>query len=66
MPAAKDLIHKAVPLSGSTIEASDQNNTGGIGSYILKEAGLTTSQIGKLPDIPLREYIEVADRAAAA
>ncbi len=64
MPAAKGLIHKAVPLSGSTIEASDQDITRKIGEYILKEAGLTSTQIDKLQDIPWQEYIEIADRAA--
>ena len=65
MPAAKGLIHKAVPLSGSTIEASDQKITRKIGEYILKEAGLTRDEVDKLQDIPWREYIELANRAAA-
>ncbi|MFA6875130.1 MAG: carboxylesterase family protein [Parabacteroides sp.] len=65
MPAAKELIHKAVPLSGSTITASDQNITRKIGEYILKEAGLAPTQIGKLHNIPWREYLDIADRAAA-
>lgn len=65
MPGAKGMIHKAVPLSGSTIEASDQNITKQIGEYILKEAGLTRNQVDKLQEIPWREYIELADRAAA-
>lgn len=65
MPAAKGMIHKAVPLSGSTIEASDQNITKKIGEYILKEAGLNRNQVDKLQDIPWREYIELANRAAS-
>jgi Carboxylesterase type B len=64
MPAAKKLIHKAVPLSGSTIEASDQTITKQIGEYILKEAKLTPAEIDKLHDIPWREYLDIADRAA--
>lgn len=64
MPAAKSLIHKAVPLSGSTITASDQDITRKIGEYILREAGLTPAEIGKLHDIPWREYLDIADRAA--
>lgn len=64
MPAAKGLIHKAVALSGSTIEASDQNITQKIGEYILKEAGLSKGQIDKLQEIPWREYLDIADRAA--
>ncbi len=64
MPAANGLIHKAVPLSGSTIEASDQEITKKIGEYILKEAGLTSSQVDKLQEIPWNEYLKLSDRAA--
>ena len=35
MPAAKGLIHKAVPLSGSTTEAKDQRSSRKVGEYIL-------------------------------
>ena len=64
MPAAKGLVHKAVPLSGSTIEASDQEITKKIGEYILKEARLNPSQVDKLQEIPWNEYLELANRAA--
>lgn len=63
MPAAKGLIHKAVALSGSTVNASDPVMTQKVGKYILKEAGLTVSQIHKLQEIPWREYLDIADRA---
>jgi para-nitrobenzyl esterase len=63
MPAAKGLIHRAVALSGSTIGASDQAMTRKVGEYILKEAGLTPSQIDKLQEIPWRDYLDIADRA---
>jgi len=65
MPAAKGLIHKAVPLSGSTISASDQYITRKIGEYILKEAGVSPSQIERLQDIPSEKYLEMANRAAS-
>ncbi len=64
MPAAKNLIHKAVALSGSTIGASNQDITQKIGEYILKEAGLKKDQVDKLQEIPWREYLDIADRAA--
>lgn len=63
MPAAKGLIHKAVALSGSTTGASDPAMTRKVGEYILKEAGLTSSQIGKLQEIPWRDYLDIADKA---
>ena len=65
MPAAKNLIHKAVPLSGSSLEAINQDVSRTIGSYILQEAGLKESEIDKLQDIPWREYLDIANRASA-
>ena len=65
MPAAKGLIHKAVALSGNTLDVADQEVTKKIGEYILKEANLTASQIDKLQEIPWSEYLVIADLAAA-
>ncbi|HWL00228.1 MAG TPA: carboxylesterase family protein [Parapedobacter sp.] len=65
MPAAKGLIHKAVPLSGSTIEASDSAISKKIGEYILREAGLVPEQIDRLQEIPWKDYIGLANRAAS-
>lgn len=65
MPAAKGLIHKAVALSGNTLDASDQEITKKIGEYILKEAQINSSQIDVLQKMPWREYLELADRAAS-
>jgi len=64
MPAAEGLIHKAVPLSGSTIEAMDREYSRKVGEYILKEAGLAPSEIHKLQEMPWEEYIHLANRAA--
>lgn len=65
MPAAADLVHKAVPLSGSMIEAQNQESSRKLGSYILKEAGLREKDIDKLQDIPWKEYLAIAGRAQA-
>lgn len=65
MPAAKGLIHKGVPLSGSMIEAQSQENSRKLGRYILKEAGLKESDVDKLQDIPWKEYLNIASRAQA-
>jgi len=64
MPRAKGLIHKAVPLSGNTIQALDQEYSRGLGAYVLKEAGLKTSEVDKLQEIPWKDYILIANRAA--
>ena len=64
MPKAEGLVHKAVPLSGSTIHALDQEYSRKVGEYILKEAGLKASEVGKLQEIPWKDYILLANRAA--
>ncbi len=63
MPAAKGLIHKAVPLSGSTTQAMDQTYAQKLGEYVLKEAGLKPSEIDKLQELPWKEYILIANKA---
>ena len=63
MPAAKGLIHKAVPLSGSSTQALDQTYSQKLGEYILKEAGLKPSEIDKLQEMPWKDYILLANKA---
>lgn len=65
MPKAAGLIHKIVPLSGSTTQAMDQEYSGKLGQYILREAGLTPDEIDKLQEMPWKEYILLANRASA-
>jgi len=64
MPSAKGLIHKAVPLSGSSTEAQNQEVSRKIGGYILKEAGLTSAEVDKLQEIPWKEYLLLANKAS--
>ena len=64
MPEAKGLFHKMVPLSGSTIKANPQEDSRKVGEYILKEAGLSLKDIDKLQDMPWKDYILLAGRAA--
>ncbi len=63
MPAAKGLIHKTVPLSGSTVQAMDQEMSQKLGAYVLNEAGLKPSEIDKLQEMPWKDYILLANRA---
>lgn len=63
MPASEGLIHKAVPLSGSTVRALDQTYSQGLGEYVLREAGLSASQVDKLQELPWKEYLLLANRA---
>lgn len=64
MPKAKGLIHKAVPLSGSSIEALNQDYSRKLGEYILKEAGLSAAEVDKLQEIPWKDYLQLANAAA--
>ena len=64
MPKAKGLFHKAVPLSGSTIKAMDQTASQKLGEYILKEAGLSASEVEKLQEMPWKDYILLTNKAA--
>lgn len=63
MPAAQGLVHKVVPLSGSSIKAMDQEMSQKLGAYVLKEAGLKSNEIDKLQDLPWKEYILIANKA---
>lgn len=64
MPATKGLVHKAVPLSGSTTQGMDQAYAQKLGEYVLKEAGLKPSEINKLQEISWKEYILIANKAS--
>ena len=65
MPAAKGLVHKGVALSGNSIKAADKENAEALGEFILREAGLTPSEIDKLQEMPWEEYYDLANAAAA-
>jgi para-nitrobenzyl esterase len=65
MPDAKGLFHKAVPLSGSTIRAKNQEDSRKVGEYILEEAGLKPGEIDKLQEMPWKDYILIANKASA-
>jgi para-nitrobenzyl esterase len=65
MPSAKGLIHKAVVLSGSGTKSGEKEYSETLGTYILKEAGLTAKDVDKLQEIQWLEYIFLANRAAA-
>jgi para-nitrobenzyl esterase len=65
MPSAKGLIHKAIVLSGAGTKSGDKEYSEKLGSYVLKEAGLTAHEVEKLQAIPWPEYIKLANAAAA-
>jgi para-nitrobenzyl esterase len=64
MPSAKGLFHKAVVLSGATLQSGEKEYSQKLGSYILKEAGLTVSKINKLQELPWQDYNTLANNAS--
>ncbi len=64
MPAAKGLVHKGVALSGSAIKGGDPKISKEIGEEIVKQAGLTADTIDKLQEMPWKDYLDLADKAA--
>jgi len=63
MPSAKGLFHKAVALSGTSLNAADKDYSEKLGAYILKEAGLSAAQVDKLQEMPWRDYYALANSA---
>ncbi len=63
MPAAQQLVHKGVALSGSMLTGIDQSYSQKLGEYVIKEAGLTAATIDKIQEISWREYLDIAYRA---
>ncbi len=66
MPAAKGLFHKAVVLSGGSLEGQNKDYAEKLGLQIMKEAGLKVGEIDKLQSLSWREYIDIANKAVEA
>ncbi|MCR9062651.1 MAG: carboxylesterase family protein [Cytophagales bacterium] len=66
MPAAKGLFHKAVVLSGGSLESQNKEYAEKLGLQIMKEAGLKVGEIDKLQSLSWREYIDIANKAVEA
>ena len=65
MPSAKGLFHKAVALSGSSLSGTNKEFAEKVGLKIMEEAGLKPGDIKGLQKLSWREYIDVANKAAA-
>lgn len=63
MPGAKGLFHKAVVLSGAGTRSGDKEYSEKLGAYVLKEAGLTAADLGKLQQMPWKDFYAVATKA---
>jgi para-nitrobenzyl esterase len=65
MPSAKGLFHKAVALSGSSLSGTNKEFAEKVGLKIMEEVGLKPGDIKGLQKLSWREYIDVANKAAA-
>jgi para-nitrobenzyl esterase len=65
MPSAKGLFHKAVALSGSSLSGTNKEFAEKVGLKIMEEAGLKPGDIKGLKKLTWREYIDIANKAAA-
>jgi para-nitrobenzyl esterase len=63
MPSAKGLFHKAVVESGASLRMGEKAVAEKLGSYVLGEAGLAAAAIGKLQEMPWKDYLAVATKA---
>ncbi len=63
MPSAKGLFHKAVPLSGASLKATEKEISEKLGAAVLKEAGLSSSEMDVLQRMPWKQYYELSTRA---
>jgi para-nitrobenzyl esterase len=66
MPSAKGLFHKAVVLSGASRRSGDKTQTENLGAAVVKEAGLTESDLSKLQTMPWKDFYAIATRAQRA
>jgi para-nitrobenzyl esterase len=63
MPSAKGLFHKAVVLSGASLKMGERDYAEKLGSYVLKEARLTPADLGRLQEMPWKDYLALAAKA---
>jgi len=63
MPEAKGLFHKAVALSGVALKMNEKDDAEKLGAYVLKEAGLSPAEVGKLQTLPWKDYYTIASKA---
>jgi para-nitrobenzyl esterase len=66
MPSAKGLFHRAVVLSGSTLKSADKDYSEKLGAAVVKEAGFTPDDLGKLQTMPWKDFYAAATRAQQA
>jgi para-nitrobenzyl esterase len=57
MPAARDLFHRAIVMSGSAIRLNDRQRAAKLADAVLGEVGLARTQLGELQTMPFPRLI---------
>ena len=65
MPGAQGLFHKAITISGAALTMGDYDEQAELAELVLKEAGLTASEAGKLQQLPWIDFYRLAMKAKA-
>lgn len=65
MPAAKDLFHKAIIMSGTILNVNTKAITEELGLAVLSELGIDPSEVEKINDVPYDELYAAGQRALA-
>lgn len=63
MPSAKGLFHKAVVLSGASRKMGEKALSEKLGAAVVREAGLSSSELDKLHTMPWKEFYALATKA---
>lgn len=66
MPSAKGLFHKAVVLSGASRRAGEKAFSERLGAAVVKEAGLSSSDLDKLQNMSWKDFYAIVTRAQQA
>ena len=66
MPAAKGLFHKAIIMSGTILNVNNHKMTQSLGKAVLKELGISETEVDRLKDVPYQQLYDAGQRAMAA
>ena len=66
MPAAKELFHKAIIMSGTILNVNTHEMTQSLGKAVLKELGISEAEVERINDVPYQDLYAAGQRAMAA
>ena len=66
MPKARGLFHKAIIMSGTILNVNTHDMTQQLGKAVLRELGISESDVDRIKDIPYQQLYDAGQRAMAA